>query len=149
MTMPKTLAALPRSQYATLLDDVLGKLLDSDLVWVAAFAKAALSALEASARVAALRSGWVDFHLTACRTLGRGIAHRAAAAAGRIVGLRQGPMTKSLLDSRGAAVRSWGKAWNMEAMAATTVGWGRSDGDNGTSIFHDCCFSVVRQFRGA
>lgn len=147
MTIPKTLAALPSSQYATLLDDVLGKLLDLALAWAVASAKAALSALEASMIVVALRSGCVDFHLTDCRTVERGIAHREAAPAGRSEELRQGAMTKSLLDRRGAAVRSWGNAWKMQAMVATTV---EEEGATmGRWTIHDCCFSVVRQFRSA
>ena len=55
-TMPKTLAALPSSQYATLLDDVLGKLLDVAAVAVAAPAAPPVAARDAS-MVALLRRG--------------------------------------------------------------------------------------------
>ena len=118
--MPKTLAALPSSQYATLLDDVLGKLLDRPSPF-AASASVAPSACDAPI-VALLRSGWVDFHLTDCRTEGRGAEDREAAMVDRIGALRHGLHTKSRLESRGAAVRSCGNAWNIDAMAAMRGG---------------------------
>ncbi|KAJ4377748.1 hypothetical protein N0V83_000578 [Neocucurbitaria cava] len=115
--MPKTLAALPSSQYATLFDVVLGKLLDLVSPLVAAPATVALPA-PAPSTVALVRSGRVDFHLTDCKTEGWRAAGRGAEIAGRTGELRHGLHTNNLLESRGAAVRSWGKAWNIEAMAA-------------------------------
>jgi hypothetical protein len=113
-TMPNTLAALPSSQYATLLELVSGQLL--------AFGTAALAAPTSCAAcpsngVALLRNGCVDFHLTDCRSEGwRGQA-RAPAGKARRGELTQGRFTKSRRERRGAAVRSCGSAWNMEAMA--------------------------------
>jgi hypothetical protein len=107
--MPKTLAALPSSQYATLFEVVLGKLLDLLSVVVAASASIALPALELSI-VAVLRRGWVDFHRTDCRTEGRD-EDREAETADRIGELRHGLETKSRRERRGAAVRSCGNAW--------------------------------------
>lgn len=68
---------------------------------------------------ALLCSGWVDFHLTDCRAEGRDADDRDAAMAERTGALRHGLHTKSRLERRGAAVRSCGKAWNIDAIAAT------------------------------
>lgn len=62
--MPKTLAALPSNQYATLLSLVLGKLLVRPLLF------AATSPFVAPV-TALLRRGRVDLHRTACRADGR------------------------------------------------------------------------------
>lgn len=72
--MPKTLAALPSSQYATALELVLGKLLEAALLFAEALDK--MDASEPS--VALLRRAWVVFHLVAFRTEGegRGVAGR-------------------------------------------------------------------------
>ena len=117
-TIPKTLAALPSNQYATLLEVVLGKLLDWLSVLVAASASIALPAFDPS-MVAVLRRGWVDFHLTDCRTEGRD-EDREAETAARIGELRHGLHTKRRRERRGAAVRSCGNAWNIEAITATS-----------------------------
>jgi hypothetical protein len=119
MTMPKTLAALPSSQYATLFDVVLGKLRD----WVPLLdsvlaAASTMAARPAASMVALLRNGWVDFQRTACRTDGRGAAQREMETAGRTGELMHGLATNSRFERRGAAVRSCGKAWKMCAMAA-------------------------------
>lgn len=106
--MPKTLAALPSSQYATLFDDVSGKLLDRACSFAACLSIAP-STCDAP-MVALLRSGWVDFHLTDCAMEGRGGAHRDAVMAQRTGALRQGRHAKSRRESRGAAVRSCGNA---------------------------------------
>jgi len=135
--MPKTLAALPSSQYATLLDDVLGKLLDRSLP-VAASASIAPSACDAP-MVALLLSGWVDFHLADCRTEGREAEDRDAAMEDRIGALRHGLHTNNRLESRGAAVRSCGNAWNMDAM--TAMRGGRKERCGGDVV----TFLVVRQ----
>jgi hypothetical protein len=117
MTMPKTLAALPSSQYATLLDDVLGKLLDRPSVLVAASASTAPCTF--SPPIAALlRSGCVDFHLTDCRTDGWRRVDREAAKLERTGALKHGRQPNSRLESRGAAMRSCGNVWNMEAITA-------------------------------
>jgi hypothetical protein len=118
-TIPKTLAALPSSQYATLLEVVLGKLLDWLSVLAAASASIVLPAFVPSI-VAVLRRGWVDFHLTDCRTEGRD-EDREAETADRIGELRHGLDTKSRRERRGAAVRSCGNAWYIEAITATIV----------------------------
>jgi hypothetical protein len=118
--MPNTLAALPSSQYATLFDVVLGKELDLPSVFVAASASTAPPAFGAS-MVALLRRGWVDFHLTDCRTDGRD-EHREAETTDRIGVLRHGLHTNKRRESRGAAVRSCGNAWNIEAITATLEG---------------------------
>lgn len=117
MTIPKTLAALPSSQYATLLDDVLGKLLDLPSPLAVSSAALALGGFDC-ARVGRRGSGCVDLHLTQCETAGRG-AERGGAetTADRMGELRQGLQTKNRVERRGAAVRSWGKARKMEAMA--------------------------------
>jgi len=115
MTMPKTLAALPSSQYATLLEDVLGKELERACPF-AASASIAPSACDVVI-VALLRSGWVDFHLTDCAMFGRAGGDRETANGA----LRHGRHTNSRRDSRGAAVRSCGNAWNMDAMAVRRV----------------------------
>lgn len=123
-TMPKTLAALPSSQYATLLDVVLGKLLDLLLLLplpssvVAASAKTALPALDPSI-VALLRRGWVDFHLTDCRTEEDRDADRGAERADRIGESRHGLHTNRRRERRGAAVRSCGRLAKIEAITAT------------------------------
>ena len=119
-TMPKTLAALPSSQYATLLDVVLGKLLDLLLpsAVVAASAKMALPALDPSS-VALLRRGWVDFHLTDCRTEEDRDEDRGAEMADRIGELRHGLHTNRRRERCGAAVRSCGRLENIEAITAT------------------------------
>ena len=123
--MPKTLAALPSSQYATLLDDILGKLLDRRAPF-AASARIAPS-IRGVPMVALLRSGWVDFHLTDCEMDGLGGEHRDAVMAERMGALRHGLHTNSRLESRGAAVRSCGNAWNMDAITASNVWWKRAD----------------------
>ena len=76
--MPKTLAALPSSQYATLFDDVWGKLL-ALAASLAAASSTGAPTCEALI-VALLRSGWVDFHLTDCDMDGRGAEDRDAAS---------------------------------------------------------------------
>ncbi|RII22365.1 electron transfer protein 1, mitochondrial precursor [Alternaria sp. MG1] len=114
--MPKTLAALPSSQYATLLEVVLGKLLDWLSVLVAASSSIALPAFDPS-MVAVLRRGWVDFHLTDCRVEDLD-EDREAETADRIGELRHGVDTKSRRERRGAAVRSCGNALYIEAMTA-------------------------------
>ena len=117
-TMPKTLAALPSSQYATLLEDVLGKLL-GPLFAVVSAASASMSPCVRDAPMAALlRSGWVDFHLTDCETEGLGAQERDAATGDRIGELRHGLHTNKRRERRGAAVRSCGNVWNMDAMRA-------------------------------
>ena len=121
--MPKTLAALPSNQYATLFELVFGKVLDLPSVVAAASASIALPACDAS-NVALFRSGCVDFHLTDCETEGRN-EDRGAETADRIGELRHGLHTKRRRESRGAAVRSCGNAWNTEAIAATSGGEGR------------------------
>lgn len=120
-TMPKTLAALPRSQYATVLDVVLGKLLD--LLSLAAAASATMVRGASDwPKVALFRRGCVDFHLTECAMEDRGVEHREAERAGEIGKLRHGRYTNSRLESRGAAVRNCGNAWKIEAMAAPRRG---------------------------
>jgi hypothetical protein len=109
-TMPKTLAALPSSQYATLLEDVLGKLvLDLEALSAAPAASAGPCALDA-AIVAVFLSGCVDDHVTDCKTEGRGAEDREAERVERIGALRHGLLTNRRRESRGAAVRSWGNA---------------------------------------
>jgi hypothetical protein len=112
--MPKTLAALPSSQYATVLEDVFGKLLARAWPFTASasIAPSACGAL----MVALLRNGWVDFHLTDCEMFGRGAGDREAANAERAGALRHGLHTNSRRESRGAADCSCGNAWNMDAM---------------------------------
>lgn len=118
MTMPKTLAALPSSQYATLLDEVFGKLFDLLWPYAPAAASSRTMPVECDALIVALlRRGCVDFHLTDCKTDGRDVKDRGAMAGKRLEALRHGLQTKSRLESRGAAVRSWGKARKTEAMA--------------------------------
>jgi hypothetical protein len=90
--------------------------------------------------VALLRRGWVDFHLTDCKTDGRD-EHREAETADRIGELRHGLLMKSLRERRGAAVRSCGNAWNIEAITGTYSEGGRS---NATRHVIDFGFSVVR-----
>jgi hypothetical protein len=124
-TMPKTLAALPSSQYATLFDDVFGKLLDLAPL-VAASASIDCPACDAP-MVALLRNGCVDFHLTECEMVGRGAEHRAVAMEDRSGELRHGWHTNRRRESRGAAVRSCGNAWNMEAIRA----WGEVREESG------------------
>jgi hypothetical protein len=111
--MPKTLAALPSSQYATLRELVSGQLLLFALLFAPPLARA--SAIDASAGATLLLSGCVDFHLTDWRTDGwRGDVRTGKARAGE---LRQGRHTNRRRVRRGAAVRSCGKAWKTEAMA--------------------------------
>ncbi|RMZ68697.1 BTB POZ domain-containing [Pyrenophora seminiperda CCB06] len=119
-TMPKTLAALPSSQYATLLELVFGKVLDLPSVVAAASATMALPAL-ISSMMALFRSGCVDFHLTDCRTEGRD-EDGGAETAVRIGELRHGLHANRRRESRGAALRSCGNAWNTEAMTAASGG---------------------------
>lgn len=118
-TMPNTLAALPSSQYATLFDVVLGELLDLACS-VAASAGIDSPACDAPI-VALLGNGWVDFHLTDCAMDGRGAEDRAVAMEDRSGELRHGWHTNRRRESRGAAVRSCGNAWNMDAMRARWV----------------------------
>jgi hypothetical protein len=115
--MPNTLAALPSSQYATVFDVVLGKVLDFPSVLGAASASIAPPAFGPS-MIALLRSGWVDFHLTDCRTDGRGDAREAEMAA-RIGELTHAVHTKNRRERRGATVRSCGNVWNIEAITGT------------------------------
>lgn len=115
ITMPKTLAALPNNQYATLFDVRSGKLLDLPLPLTALSESIALPAFD-SASAALLRNGWVDFHLTDCRTDCRGAIHCRGRTTYRIGALRHGRCAKSRRERRGAAVRSCGNAWNIEAM---------------------------------
>jgi hypothetical protein len=140
-TMPNTLAALPSSQYATLLEVVLGKELDLASLLVAASPSITLSAF-APSMVALLRRGCVDFHRTDCRADGRG-EDRVAETADRIgdCELRHGLQVKRRRDSRGAAVRSCGSTWNIEAMATITSWGGRS---SGSPHVIDFGLSVVR-----
>jgi hypothetical protein len=124
--MPKTLAALPSSQYATLLDDVSGQLLVLPRAPWAAAASVVPSTLDAPI-AALLRSGWVDFHRTDCVREGWGAEDREVKidrASG--LELRHGLHTNRRRERRGAAVRSCGNAWNMDAIAAR--GGGKSDG---------------------
>jgi hypothetical protein len=113
-TMPNTLAALPSNQYATLLDVVLGKLLDFPSAAAVASASDTLPALACS--IAALvRRGCVDFHRTECRTDGRD-ERVDAGMADRIGELRHWLHEKRRRERRGAAVRSCGRVLNMEAI---------------------------------
>ena len=72
----------------------------------------------AASMVALFCSGWVDFQRTACRPEGRGAVDRAMEMAGRIVELKHGLALHRCLESRGAAVRRCGNAWNKDAMPA-------------------------------
>jgi hypothetical protein len=109
--MPKTLAALPSSQYATLLSLVCGQLLARSWLFCATFSSTWTSA----PTVALLRSDWVEFHRTARETDGRD--GRGGAKPGRMEDeLRHGRHTKRRRVSRGAAVLSRGKAWKTEVM---------------------------------
>jgi hypothetical protein len=117
MTIPNTLAALPNSQYATLFELVLGKEPDFPSAFVAASASILPPAFDAS-MVALIRRGWVDFHLTDCRTEGRD-EHREAERADRSGELGQGLHTNRRRERRGAAVRSCGNAWYIEAIRGT------------------------------
>jgi len=146
--MPKTLAALPSSQYATLLELVLGKALGLPSVVAAAaaasaFANIALPALDAS-MVALFRSGCVDFNLTDCKTEGRD-QDGGAEAADRIGELRHGRHAKRRRESRGAALRRCGNGWKTEAMTATSGGEERAMRASVHVIDFD--FSVVRRRR--
>ena len=117
--MPKTLAALPSNQYATLLSLVFGQLEERPRLFAVASARAETSACAAPA-VVLLLSGWVDFHLTERRTDGRDAdadADARGARVGRRGELAQGRLTNSRRVSRGAAVLNWGNVWNIEAMA--------------------------------
>jgi hypothetical protein len=96
------------------LDDVLGKLLERACPF-AAPASSAPSTWDA-VRVALLRNGCVELHLTDCATDGRGAEDREATTAERMGALRHGLHTNSRRERRGAALRSCGNAWNMEAM---------------------------------
>ena len=118
MTMPKTLTALPNSQYATPLSLVLGQLLEFAPLAPAVLSTTAAFTL-AGETVALFRNGCVDFHRTAdCRTEGWRVETRTGRAwRARSGELTQGRLTNSLRERRGAAVRSCGKAWKMEAMA--------------------------------
>lgn len=113
-TMPKTLAALPNNQYATDFDVVFGKLLDRG-------ALSAVVPIVAFWIVAVFRRGWVDFHRIDRTIDDWGLGIGDAETAARIGELRQGPYTKRRRERRGAAVRSCGKAWKMEAMARCGV----------------------------
>jgi hypothetical protein len=119
-TMPNTLAALPSSQYATLFELVLGKLLE--LERLLADASDVMDASEPM--MALLLRAWVDFHLTDVRIEGD-----VRGGAGRKYELGHGRHTKRRRASRGAAVRSWGKAWKTDtiamALGAVVVGDGR------------------------
>jgi hypothetical protein len=110
-TMPKTLAALPSSQYATLFDDTLGELCARVRSPLTASASIAASELDVP-MAALLRSGWVDFHRTDCVGEGRGAHDREAAKSDRTGGwaLRHGLHTNRRRERRGAAVRSCGNA---------------------------------------
>jgi hypothetical protein len=77
-----------------------------------------MAARPAASIVVLFCNGWVDFQRTACKTDGRGAVHRETDMAGRIGELMHGLATNSRFESRGAAVRSCGNAWNMDAMAA-------------------------------
>jgi hypothetical protein len=109
-TIPNTLAALPSSQYATLFELVLGKLLELELELLLAEASVAMDASEPM--VALLLRGWVDFHLTDFRIEGD-----ARGGAGRRYELGHGRHINRRRVSRGAAVRSWGRAWKTDAIA--------------------------------
>ena len=148
MTMPKTLAALPSSQYATLLDVVLGKLLDLPSAAASTSASVTLPALVAST-VTLWRSVCVDFHLTDCRTDGRD-ARAEAGTAVRMGELRHCLQEKSRRERRGAAVRSCGRAWNTEAIGGdVTVDGLQCGGEKLVLDVIDFGFSVVRGSGGA
>lgn len=130
MTMPKTLAALPSSQYATVLDDVLGKLLDLLLLWAASLTTASFALTPSM--VALLLNGCVDVHRTDCKTEGRGAACRGGARTGEC---RHRVQAKRRRESRGAAVRSCGRAWNIEAMVGgTSVSWAPGQNVHGQTL---------------
>jgi hypothetical protein len=117
--MPKTLAALPSNQYATLLELVFGQLLDlAPLAAAAAMSEwtAALTLVDVDVDVAAA----VDCQRTA-RSMEEG-ANEGSGGQGRTCGaLAQGRQANSRRVRRGAAVRSCGKAWKTEAMTAEGV----------------------------
>ena len=119
-TMPKTLAALPNNQYATLLELVLGKLLEFPVL-LAAASPSTEASLAPEAVVAPLLNTWVDFHLVAFRSES---VVWGGLMAGRKGELGHGRQTKRRLVRRGAAARSWGKAWNIEAIAMAGGGGG-------------------------
>jgi hypothetical protein len=98
------------------LDDVLGKLLERACPF-AAPASAAACAGDAL-RVALLRKGCVELHLTDCEMDGRGAEDRAAATATaeRWGALGHGLHTNSRRERRGAALRSRGMVVSIEAM---------------------------------
>jgi hypothetical protein len=81
-------------------------------------AASTMAARPTASMVALFCSGWVDFQRTACRTEGRGAVDRAMEMAGRMVELKHGLALHSCLESRGAAVRRCGNAWNKDAMPA-------------------------------
>jgi hypothetical protein len=110
----------------------LGKLLDraSPFVVSASIAPSACGV----PKVALLRSGWVDFHLTECAMDGRG-GHREAAMAERTGALTHGLHTMSRLESRGAAVRSCGNAWNTDAITARVVVVKEGDADDAVTFW--------------
>lgn len=73
----------------------------------------ASDAMEASEpTVALLLRAWVDLHLTDLR-----IEDDARGGAGRRYELGHGRHANKRRVSRGAAVRSWGKAWKTDAIA--------------------------------
>jgi hypothetical protein len=89
----------------------------------------------------------VDFHLTDCRTEGRD-EDREAETADRIGELRHGLHTKRRRERRGAAVRSCGNAWNIEAITATSGDEGGEQGGQ-KMCMSSIDSSVVRWAGGA
>jgi hypothetical protein len=144
--MPNTLAALPSSQYATLFELVSGKLRELELELLFTEASDAMDAMDASGpTVALLLSAWVDFHRTDFRT--EGVVRRVA---GRDDELRHGRHTKRRRVSRGAAVRSWGKAWKTDAIAMAIGGFESGDGGCGVeSGWADICGTFCWALHGA
>ena len=101
-TMPKTLAALPNNQYATLLELVLGKLLEFPVL-LAAASPSTEASLAPEIVAALFLSIWVDFHLVAFKTES---VVRGGLMAGQKGELGHGRQTKRRLVRRGAATRS-------------------------------------------
>ena len=132
MTMPKTLAALPSSQYATLLELVSGQLLLLLLLVLSAVPFAAASAIEASAAAMLLRSGWVDFHRACCLSsdVRRGATHEQVAGETRCC---RPQLRERLEDGRhgpvgGAEGRGRRAVGSSVARLFSLGGWGGSTG---------------------
>jgi len=128
--MPKTLAALPSSQYATVLSLVSG----NDLAFFARAIVSLNAAASAAAFAAALSEAAEVFHRRAARglQLTRGSCDRMAGLGWKAMNerLEQALQVKNSLARRGAALRRSGKAWKMgegEAIvgyvSSRTSGW--------------------------